>query len=110
MQSAKIEKAIETLAQRENDYEAACKEYAEAEHAYRMAKASAFLTADGTVEHRKFTADKQCWNQMKTKLAAEAVMSITKERLLDCRQVISARQSILSAESRNQLATERFTT
>lgn len=105
-----IQRAIEEMARRENDYAAAATDYANKEAAYRLAKASAFLLAEGTVEQRKLIADKQCWEAMKEKLAAEAVLSIMKEKLQDVRAVLSARQSILSAETKSIPAASRFTT
>lgn len=96
-QSAKIEKAVEEIFSRETDFTEACREFAEAEHSYRMAKAEAFLEATGTVEERKMKADRKVNKEMKRKLAAEAALSFTKAKLDDVRQVISARQSILSA-------------
>lgn len=109
-QADKIEKAIEELARRENDFAAAAAAFAEAEAAYRLAKASAFLLAEGTVAEREAVASKQVWNQHKTKLGAEATLAIMKEKLLDCRQVVSARQSILSAEAKVHYTTKNYTT
>lgn len=103
-QIEKIEGAIKELYTRENDYGEACASFAEAEHNYRMAKATAFLKADGTIDQRKFIADKECSAQMKSKLTAEAVLNLTKAKLDDCRGVLFARQQILSAENRNGLA------
>src|SRR5687768_15366639 len=108
-QSSKIEKAIEEIFSRETDYAEACLSYAEAEHNYRMAKATAYLSADGTVEERKMKADKAVKAQMKAKLYAEAILSLTKAKLDDVRQVISARQSVLSAEMKVHMATKDLT-
>ena len=57
-QQQQIETAIKELFNRERDFEAACKGFAEAEHSYRMAKAEAYLSATGTVDERKAKMDK----------------------------------------------------
>ena len=103
-----IEKAIGELHTRETAFETACKDFAEADHAYRIAKATAFLNADGAVEARKMIADVKCSAEMQKKKTAEAVRDFTKAKLDDVRAVLSARQSILSAESKVHFATQNL--
>jgi len=108
-QADKIEKAIEELVRRENAFSEAAKEYAEAEGDYRQAKASAYLLAEGSIPERESRATIKAWPEHKRKLAAEATLAIMKAKLDDCKQVISARQSILSAESKVHYATKNLT-
>lgn len=96
-QPNKIEKAIDELFRRENDYDAAIRDAAEKDAAYRTAKAEAFLLADGTDKAREAKSVCDSKQSYLEKVRAEAVAAIMKEKLLDVRQVISARQSILSA-------------
>lgn len=109
-QAEKIQNVIELLFERENDFEAAARDYADKEAAYRLKKASEFLIAEGTVAEREAVAAKKAWEAHKQKLASEAVLSIAKEKLLDARAALSARQSILSAESKVHSATANLTT
>src|SRR5690348_1301026 len=92
----KIEQAITEMFTRESDYEKACREAAEAEGAYKLAKARAFLSATGTVDARKAKADIECETLMNASLIADATEKFTKQKLDDVRAAISARQSILS--------------
>lgn len=101
-----IEKAISELFVREKSYVEACKEMAVAESDYRRKRAMKYLNADGTVADRNAQADLECWEEHKRKLAAEATVALTKALLEDCRQVLSARQSILSAQSKANYAVD----
>lgn len=96
-----IEKAISELFVREKAYVEACKELAVAEADYRRKRAMTYLNADGTVADRNAQADLECWEEHKRKLAAEATVALTKALLEDCRGVLSARQSILSAQAKS---------
>lgn len=96
-----IESAIGDLVEAENLYRDAVKELADAEWEYKKARASAYLMAEGTIKDKDAIADEQCWNQHKRKIAAEAIVAIHKTTLDNLRTVISARQSILSAEAKS---------
>lgn len=105
-QADKIERAIEELARREKAFEKAQEEFANAEYEYRQAKAKEFLSADGTDKTRESISIKKSAAQMKRKIKAEAQVHLLRTMLDDCRQVVSARQSILSAEVKVHLATK----
>ena len=108
-QTDKIEKAINELALREHAFASAVIESAEAEGTYRQAKAEAYLKADGTIPEKEMQADKQCQAEYARKLIADAMERLTKNKLEDCRAVLSARQSLLSAELKVHQATKNFT-
>lgn len=99
-QAEQIEKAIAELYVREKAYVEACQEFAIAEAEYKRKRAMKYLNADGTIADRNAQADLDCWDEHKRKLAAEATVALTKALLEDCRQVLSARQSILSAQAK----------
>lgn len=99
-----IEKAITELHLREKAYVEACQEYAVAETEYKRMRAMKYLNADGTIADRNAQADLECWEYHKRKIAAETTVALTKTLLEDCRQVLSARQSILSAQSKTGYA------
>jgi hypothetical protein len=101
-----IEQAISELFKREKAYTAAVHEYTEAEHLYKEARAHAYLAADGTVADRNAIADLECIKEYQCKIKAEATLAMTKVLLEDCRNVLSARQSILSAQSKSALAVD----
>ena len=103
-QSDLIEKAIAELYVREKAYVEACRELALADAEYRRKRAMKYLNADGTVADRNAQADLDCWEEQKRKIAAEATQALTKAMLDDCRAVISARQSILSATAKSSYA------
>lgn len=105
-QSDLIEKAIAELYVREKAFEEAVHEYTAAEADYKEARAEAYLKADGTVADRNAAADSYCSPQYRRKVKAEAIMSLTKLKLEDCRNVISARQSMLSAQAKAALAVD----
>jgi len=105
-----IEKAIVALYQREKAYVTACEELAVADAAYKRKRAMCYLKADGTVADKNATADAECWEEHKRKLGAEATVALTKALLEDCRQVLSARQSILSANAKMQQQMDIYAT
>jgi hypothetical protein len=92
------------LADREEAFELACREYAEAESLYRVRYARAFLEADGAVEFRKQTAIIQVQKELTERDRAEAVKEFTREKLRDCQSAVSARQSLLNATLRTSRA------
>lgn len=99
-QTEQIEKTITELFVRERAYVEACEEYAIAEAEYKRKRAMKYLHADGTIADRNAQADLECWEEHKRKIAAETTVALTKALLEDCRQVLSARQSILSAQAK----------
>lgn len=109
-QADKIEKAIAELAKREKAFEEAQNEFAAAEFEYRQSKAVEFLSAEGTDKAREAISIQKSAGKMERKIKAEAKVHILKTLVEDCRQVLSARQSILSAESRVHFATKNLTT
>jgi len=112
VESNNVEKVIGELYARETEYKNACTTLADAEHAYKVALAEEFGKADGSVDVRKNLALIACKVPYKTYLQAEAVKDYTKELLRDAQQVLSARQSLLSASVRGDFAyaTDRRTT
>lgn len=103
-QADQIEKAIAELFVREKAYEKAVDEQWQAEHAYKKKRAEVYLRADGTIADRNSQADLECDEEYKRKVKGDAILALTKVLLEDCRNVISARQSILSAQSKTSYA------
>jgi hypothetical protein len=99
-QAQLIEKAIIHLHERGQLYKEAMMAKAEAEHAYKTARSAAFLKAEGTIKDKDALAELAVKDLLLTHLTAEATAAFAKASLDDCRAVISARQSILSAESK----------
>lgn len=99
-QAQLIEQAIIHLHERGKNYRQALMELATAEYNYKTAKSEAYLKADGTIKDKEAIAEQQVKDLYLTYLTAEAEATFTKASLDDCRTVISARQSILSAESK----------
>jgi uncharacterized tellurite resistance protein B-like protein len=108
-QAEKIEKAIEELARREKAFADAQSVFADAEYDYRQARATEFLKADGTDKTREAISVQKSAAQMKRKIKAEANVHLLRTMLDDCRQVLSARQSILSAEAKVHVGTRNLT-
>lgn len=109
-QSAMIEKAIVALHQREQAYKEAVQDYAEAEFEYKRARAHAYLTAEGTIKDKDALADIKTEKEHQRKLACEATLALTKAMLEDCRAVLSARQSILSAMAKGAYTQDMYAT
>lgn len=103
-QAKQIEEIITELKTCEKAYTDACLELAEAEAIYKHKKSLKYLQADGTIADRNAQADIECWDEHKRKLTAEAVLALTKAAMENCRNILSARQSILSAQSKTNLA------
>jgi hypothetical protein len=99
-QAQLIEKAIIHLHERGDLYRQALMAKAEAEHAYKLARSEAFLKAEGTIKDKEALADLAVKDLHLKYLTADATAAFAKGSLEDCRAVISARQSILSAESK----------
>lgn len=105
-----IEKAVRELYRREKQYAISCREMAEAEAEYRQKRAVLYRDANGTIADRNAQADLGCIEEYKRKIHAETSQALSKALLDDCRVVISARQSILSAQSRGAMAVDTFAT
>lgn len=103
-QIEQIEKVIVELHKREKAYREAVTKMADAEVEYRRTRAMIYLNADGTIADRNAQADVETWELHKAKIAAEATLALTKTLLDDARAVLSARQSILSAQAKTSLA------
>jgi hypothetical protein len=98
-----LEKSIEALWEREKAYEEALIDAAEKEYAYRMKYAAEFKLSQGSnADARKQDATIATGVELQLRLKADAIAAFTKEALLDARAALSARQSILSAKSKNE--------
>lgn len=100
----KLEQALSLLADREDAYETACKEFASAESEYRIELSKAFLKAQGSVEARKAQSIIDVQVQLRERDRTEAVKEFTKEKLKDCQTAVFARQSLLNADVRTNRA------
>lgn len=111
-ESNNVETVIGELYSRESAYKEACEKLADAEHAYKVALAEKFGENEGSVDVRKNLALIACKEKYKAYLGAEAVKDYTKAYLTDAQQVLSARQSLLSASIKGDFAyaTDRRTT
>jgi len=98
-----LDAALEELFTREKFYEEKRTAAAIAEYDYRIKKAVSYKVADGAVELRKMLADEMSAAEMKARFIADAESDIAKEKLLDVRAAVSARQSILNAETRRPI-------
>lgn len=94
-QEDKINRAIEELFKREQFYQEKRMAYAEAEYDYRVGYAVAFGKAEGTAEGRKQEAMEKVAEKLRARELSEAESDIAYQLLQDCRQVLSARQSLL---------------
>lgn len=92
-----VEKVIAELYTRESAFKDACTKLADAEYEYKTELAVEFGKADGSVDVRKNLALIACKVQYKAYLQADAIKDYTKELLRDAQDVLSARQSLLSA-------------
>lgn len=71
-------------------------EFAETEDAYRMARARALLTADGTVDEKKAQADLATSEQRRAAHLADGMRQAALEAVRSRRAQISALQSLLA--------------
>lgn len=92
-----IEAALNMVADREESFEIACKEYAEAESEYRVQFAKAYLAAEGTEKARNSEAIIKVERFLRERDRTEAVKEFTREKLRDSQAAVSARQSLLNA-------------
>lgn len=75
-----------------------CVEFAEADDAYRMVKATVYLASSGTVAERQSHVDLASSDQRKRAHLAEGMKQAGLEAVRSRRAQISALQSLLSAE------------
>lgn len=95
---SQIEDVLSELWRREQAYEKAVLEYAEAHYEFKLKYAVEYRKANGTIDDRKNTALEMCAKEFKRDLQTEAVMAFTKESLKDSQMSLSARQSLLKAD------------
>lgn len=100
---ADIEQALIALWERESAYRDAVIADAEAEYAYKIAQAAAYLKAEGTEKARSAEALVAVAAEYKTHLECEAVKVFTREALMDAQAALSARQSLLSYDAKANL-------
>jgi hypothetical protein len=93
-----LEACLDAIWSRENDFEIACTDLAEAEHAFKIKEAKEFLSADGSVDARKATALVNCEALHGDYLKKKAIKEFSREKLRDAQDALSARQSLLSYE------------
>jgi len=110
MQSLHIEKAIKELAKREQELEELWDDFVEKEHAFECAYTATFLKEEGSIELRKELAKSATFDLRLERDKAEAKLKLMQIKVKDCIQVISARQSILSSETRVHGVSDRYTT
>ena len=107
-----VESSITELYNRETEYQTACNNDANAEHAFKMKQAERYLANEGSIEARKAQALVDCKAEYLKHLQAKAVKDFTQVKMKDSLQALSARQSILSASARGDqsYANDRRTT
>lgn len=94
-QPDEIEISLSTLWDREQAFETAVRDDADAEHAFKMKQARAFLDADGTEKARAAKALVDSGKLYLDHLQKKAVKEFTREKLRDAQDALSARQSLL---------------
>ena len=99
----KLESAIEAMLEREAFYAEKRMAAAENEHRYKLKRALETKKAEGTIKDKEMSAEIACETESLKRLLADAENDIAKEKLLDARTVVSARQSILNAETRRTI-------
>lgn len=96
--SQKIERLLDELLHREQFYKEKRLRAAEAEHAYRIALAKAFVEAMGSAELRKQTAYLEASQELQDREIANAESEIAYQKLQDVRAALIARQTLAKAE------------
>jgi hypothetical protein len=95
-----LDAALDRLFDRSAALEKALKDAAQAESDYRIEYAKEFLKAEGTIDQRKHTAILAVEKLLRERDRTEAVKDFTKEFTAAARIECSARQSLLSADTR----------
>jgi len=94
-----IEKALRELSEREKTCEILVSESAQAEHDYKIKFAQEILKAEGTEAVKKAHATINSATEFLNYLKKDAEYKFAREKLNDIRTAVSARQSILSAQT-----------
>lgn len=90
---------IEKMFAREETLKEALFAEADAEHTYKVEFAKRFLAGEGTIDAKKHQATLDTETFMLNRLKATAKREFAAEALRDARQALSARQSILKADT-----------
>jgi len=96
-ESKAVQDTLTEMYQRENDFRDTCLAEADTEHAYKIAKAKAYLTAEGTEKAREAQSVVDTDVLLNEYLQAKARKEFTKEKIKDVQNALTARQSLLSA-------------
>lgn len=102
-----LEKAIREVAERERAYGDAVQNEAETEYSYKIAQATEYLKADGTVDERKAIALTNCKTQYKAYLTAQATKAFCDAKLKDAQSAMNARQSLLRFQTQTNFGEMR---
>ena len=102
--SNKVEKAITELYSREQALKLALEDAAQKEHEYKLKLAQEFRKAEGTEKARTNAAMEACEKAHLDYIKADAVKAFTSQAIKDCLQVLSARQSLLTADVKSNAA------
>jgi len=92
--NADLQSASKELLSECDELAKAAKDYAAKENTYRLAKATAYLKSEGTVDARKAQVDTICERERLASHIAEGVLDATRERVRSLRAVLSALQTI----------------
>lgn len=95
-----LDRALSRLFDRSAEYEKVLKDAAEAESEYRVQYAKEFLKAEGTIDQRKSAAIVAVERFLRERDRTEAQKDFMKEYVRSSQLECSARQSLLSAETR----------
>lgn len=95
-----IDKCVLEVWKREKAYIAALDESTTAEHAYKIGYAKAYLKADGSIQAREAQAVIETDELLLNHLRAKATVAGMKVKVEDAQDVLSARQSLLSASAK----------
>lgn len=96
-----VDQAIQDVYEREKAFGDALKREADAEYAFKVKQAQELLNAEGTESVKKSIALTKCSVEYKEYLMATASKEFIKAKLNDAQSVLSARQSLLSAEAKS---------
>lgn len=95
-----LDAALDRLFDRSAELQRALTDAAQAESDYRIQFAKAFLNAEGTIDNRKNVAILGVEKYLRERDRTEAIKDFTKEFVKAAQIECSARQSLLSAETR----------
>jgi hypothetical protein len=99
-----LEAALDAVSTLETEFEKVVIAKFDTESDYKVAKAKAFLEADGTEKKREAEAVIRSEKYLRERNRAEAVYLFTKEKLADAQAAVSARQSLLKADMNTSTA------